>query len=87
MTAKAEIFAFLAVKVILAQTNAQIIVTKGDEIVWSLQKGYVSSMQSEEADTRMFVHIKHASLAGSQINVILDTHVVVMRFDLLFARC
>ena len=33
MTAKAEIFAFLAVKVILAQTNAQIIVTKGDEIV------------------------------------------------------
>ena len=44
-------------------------------------------MQSEEADTRMFVHIKHAFLAGSQINVILDTHVVVMRFDLLFARC
>ena len=26
---------------------------------------YVSSMQSEEAYTRMFVHIKHASLTGS----------------------
>ena len=33
MKAKAEIFGFLAVKIILAQTNAQIIVTKGDGIV------------------------------------------------------
>ena len=37
MTAKAEIFGFgfLAIKTTLAQTNAQIIVTKGDDIVWS----------------------------------------------------
>ena len=33
MTAKATIYGFLAVKTILAQTNAYIIVTKGDEIV------------------------------------------------------
>ena len=35
MIAKAKIFGFLAVKVyiVLAQTNAQIIVTKGDGIV------------------------------------------------------
>ena len=33
MTAKAKIFGFLAVKIILAKTNAQIIVTKGDVIV------------------------------------------------------
>ena len=32
-TANAKIFGFLAVKSILAQTNAQIIVTKGDGIV------------------------------------------------------
>ena len=33
MKAKAEIFGFLAVKIILAQTNAQIMVKKGDGIV------------------------------------------------------
>ena len=33
MTAKAKIFGFLAVKSILAQTNAHMIVTKGDGIV------------------------------------------------------
>ena len=33
MTAKAKIFGFLAVKSILAHTNAHIIVTKGDGIV------------------------------------------------------
>ena len=37
-------------------------------------------MQSDEADTRMFVHIKHASLAGSQTLtiVISDTDVVIL---------
>ena len=33
MTAKAKIFGFLAVKSILAQTNAHIIAINGDEIV------------------------------------------------------
>ena len=33
ITAKAKIFGFLAVKRILAQTNAHIIVTKGDRLV------------------------------------------------------
>ena len=37
MTAKAKLFGVLAVKSILAQTNAHIIITKGDGIVWSLQ--------------------------------------------------
>ena len=37
-------------------------------------------MQSEEADTRMFVHKTHASLTGSLflMIVILDTDVVVL---------
>ena len=37
-------------------------------------------MQSDEADTHMFVHIMHASLAGSQTLMIfnLDTDVVVL---------
>ena len=33
ITAKAKIFGFLAVKSLLAQTNAHILVTKGDGIV------------------------------------------------------
>ena len=35
-------------------------------------------MQSEEADTYMFVHIMHASLTGSQTRMIVnsDTHAV-----------
>ena len=37
MSEKSEIFGFLAGKIILAQTNEQIIVTEGDEIVSSLQ--------------------------------------------------
>ena len=80
MTAKAELFGFLAVKIIPAQTNAQIIVTKGDGIGLCLQKGYVSFMQSKEADTRMFVQKKHASLTGSQtlMIVISDTDFVVL---------
>ena len=38
-------------------------------------------MQSEEADTCMFVHKKHASLTGSQtlIFVISDTDVALLR--------
>ena len=37
-------------------------------------------MQSDEADTRMFVHIKHASLTGGRtlMIVISDTDVVVL---------
>ena len=37
-------------------------------------------MQSEEADTHMFVHIMHASLTGSQTLMIVnsDTDVIVL---------
>ena len=81
LKAKAEIFGFLAVKIILAQTNTQIKVTKIDGIVKSLHYKYVSFMQSEEANTRMLVHIKqHASLTGSQtlMIVISNTYVVLL---------
>ena len=37
-------------------------------------------MQSEEADSHMFVHVMHASLTGSQTLMIVssDTNVVVL---------
>ena len=82
MTAKAELFGFLAVKIIPAQTNVQIIVTKGDGIVVCLQKGCVSFMQSKEADTHMFVHKKHASLTGSQTLMIVISYTDFVVLDI-----
>ena len=79
---KTELFEFLADKIILAQTNAQIIVTKGDDIVCNLEidRDLLAPCNHEEADTRMFVHAKHASLTGSRTLTIVssDTDVVVL---------
>ena len=35
-------------------------------------------MQSEDADTCIFVYLKHVLLTGSRMNVISDTDVVVL---------
>ena len=79
---KTEIFGFLADKIILIQTNSQIIVTKGDDIVCNLEinKDLLAPCNQEEADTRMFVHAKHASMNGSKTITIVssDTDVVVL---------
>ena len=39
-------------------------------------------MQSEEADTHMFVHIKHASLTGSQTLMIVNANTDVVVLDI-----
>ena len=39
-------------------------------------------MQSEEADTYMFVHIMHASLTGSQTLMIIDSNTNVVVLDI-----
>ena len=79
---KTEIFGFLADKIMLIQTNSQIIVTKGDYIVCNLEinKDLLAPCNHEEADIRMFVHAKHASMTGSKTITIFssDTDVVVL---------
>ena len=79
---KTEIFGFSADKIILIQTNVQIIVTKGDDIGCNLEinKDLLAPCYHEEADTCMFVHAKHASLTGSKTITIVssDTDVVVL---------
>ena len=56
--------------------------TKGNDVVCNLQidKNLLAPCNHEEADTRMFVHAKHASLAGSRVVTIVssDTDVVVL---------
>ena len=39
-------------------------------------------MQSEEADTHMFVHIMHASLTGSQTLMIVSSDINVVVLDI-----
>ena len=39
-------------------------------------------MQSEEADTQMFVHIMHASLTGSQTLMIVNSDTNVVDLDI-----
>ena len=43
---------------------------------------YISSMQSEEAGTRMYVHIKHASLTGSRTLMIVISNIDVVVQDI-----
>ena len=44
--------------------------------------GYVSLMQSEKADTHMFVPIMHASLKGSQTLMIVNSDTDVVELDI-----
>ena len=39
-------------------------------------------MQSEEADTHMFVHIMHVSLTGSQTLMIINSNTDVVVLDI-----
>ena len=79
---KTELFGFLADKMITAQTNKRIIVTKDADIVCNsdINKNILAPCNHEKADTRMFVHAKHASSTGSRTLTIVssDTDVVVL---------
>lgn len=63
-------------------TEATIVVTKEEKVVSNraLDTEFVSPCNHGEADTRMFLHAKHAALGGSRsINIVSsDTDVVVI---------
>lgn len=63
-------------------TEATIVVTKEEKVVSNraLDTEFVSPCNHEEADTRLFLHAKHAALGGSRsINIVSsDTDVVVI---------
>lgn len=81
---KTELFGFLAEKIVSATitTEVTIVVTKEEKVVSNraLDTEFVSPCNHGEADTRMFLHAKHAALGGSRsINIVSsDTDVVVI---------
>ena len=78
---KTELFQFLAEKMCEAQTST-VIVTKGEEAISNSSKSLdsLTPCYHEEADTRIFVHARDATLEGSTSLIIKanDTDVVVI---------
>ena len=84
---KVELFHFLADKIAEIHTRNVIIVTK-EEFALSNQMislDHVAPCSHEEADTRIFVHARHAVMEGNQTLMIKanDTDVVVIAISML----
>ena len=84
---KTELFHFLADKIAEMHTVNVVIVTK-EELALSTQVinlDHVAPCSHEEADTRIFVHAKHAVMEGNQTLMIKanDTDVVVIAISIL----
>lgn len=79
---KTEPFGFLADKIVSMNTDATIVVTKAENVVSNkaIDTDCIAPCNHEEADTRMFLHAKHAAIGGSKsINIVSsDTDVVVI---------
>ena len=75
-------FGFLADKIITANTDSVIIVTKDDNVISNsdIDTENIAPCNHEEADTRMFFQAKHAAVTGNK-NITIsssDTDVVVL---------
>lgn len=79
---KTELFGFLADKIVSINTDATIVVTKEENVVSNkaIDTDFIAPCNHEEADTRMFLHAKHAAIGGSKsINIVSsDTDAVVI---------
>ena len=79
---KTELFNFLAEKTCDANTTSTVIVTRGDGAISNRVRSLdaVAPCSHEEADTRVFVHARDATLQGSKSIIIKanDTDVVVI---------
>ena len=84
---KTELFHFLAEKICEAQTTSTVIVTKGEDAISNKRKSLdsVAPCCHEEADTRICVHARDATLEGSKSLIIKanDTDVVVIAVSVL----
>lgn len=79
---KTELFNFLAVQISATSTENLVVVTKEDIVLANqeISLGDVSPCHHEEADTRIFVHVKSAVIQGHKSVMIKanDTDVVVI---------
>ena len=86
---KAELFNFLADKIACVATPNVVIVTKEEEAVsnCTIDLAGVAPCSHEEADTRIFVHARLATEAGSKVIMVkaTDTDVVVIAISVLQA--
>jgi len=86
---KAELFNFLADKIARVATPNVVIVTKEEDAVSNrtINLAGVALCSHEEADTRIFVHARHATEAGSKVIMVKasDTDVVVIAVSVLQA--
>ncbi|KAK4304447.1 hypothetical protein Pmani_023602 [Petrolisthes manimaculis] len=65
---KTELFEFLADKIVENCTDNIVYVTRGKNVVCNqmVNLGYLSPCNHEEADTRIFVHVKHSTEEGKK---------------------
>ncbi|KAJ8419194.1 hypothetical protein AAFF_G00006930 [Aldrovandia affinis] len=86
---KAELFNFLADKIARVATPNVVIVTKEEDAVSNrtINLAGVAPCSHEEADTRIFLHARHATEAGSKVIMVKasDTDVVVIAVSVLQA--
>ncbi|KAJ8372700.1 hypothetical protein AAFF_G00277690 [Aldrovandia affinis] len=86
---KAELFNFLADKIARLATPNVVIVTKEEDAVSNrtINLAGVAPCSHEEADTRIFVHARHATEAGSKVIMVKasDTDVVIIAVSVLQA--
>ena len=75
---KTELFHFLAEKICETQTRSTVIVTKGEDAISNKRKSLdsVAPCCREEADTRIFVHARDATLEGSKSLIIKAMHAI-----------
>ncbi|KAJ8364285.1 hypothetical protein SKAU_G00131160 [Synaphobranchus kaupii] len=84
---KTELFNFLADKIVRMHTPNMVIVTKEEDTVSNQATSLddVAPCNHEEADTRIFIHAKHAAAEGSTDLIVKasDTDVIVIAVSVL----
>ena len=84
---KTELFHFLADKIAEMSTTNTVVVTKGEDALSNqmVNLDELAPCNHEEADTRIFVHARHAATQGSKVLMVKanDTDVVVIAVSAL----
>ena len=84
---KTELFKLLAENIVLDPVDGKILVAAKDDVVisnWPINTDTLCPTNQEEADTRIFLHLKHISQAGHRKVMIrtVDTDIVVIAIAL-----
>ena len=79
---KEELFKFLAIESTSIQTDKAVVSTQAGTVLstTNIDRSSLAPCTQEEADTRIFLHVRHASIAGSKTVMIrtVDTDVIII---------